>query len=191
VVGTLQTIVDDIDYEKVVERYHEDLYRFALSLVGNTDAASELTQESYCRLLASDHTLNDVSRVKSWLFTTLYRIFLGQRNHATRFPHVAISSVEHELPSLAPDVVQEMDGGIIMKALLAMEVQHRAPLSLFYLQNLSYREIADALDIPVGTVMSRLSRGKEALREILAVSAHLGVDSKIRPVNFRSPSTSS
>lgn len=163
--------MDELDYEKIVALHHHDLYRFAYSLEGNADDASELTQETYYRLLSNDRQLRDATRIKAWLFTTLYRVFLGQKRHSTRFPHLTISSVEHELPVLTPEMVNQMDGLLVMEALLEIDEHHRTPLALFYLQNLSYREIAEILDVPIGTVMSRLSRSKIALRDRLAARA--------------------
>jgi len=163
--------VDELDYEQIVALYHHDLYRFAYSLAGNADDACELTQESYYRLLSNEGQLRDPTKIKAWLFTTLYRVFLGQKHRSTRFPHLTISSVEHELPALTPEMVNEMDGLLVMEALLEIDEHHRTPLTLFYLQNLSYREIAEILDVPIGTVMSRLSRSKAALRDHLTARA--------------------
>jgi RNA polymerase sigma-70 factor, ECF subfamily len=160
--------VDERDYEKIVALYHCDLYRFAYSLAGNGDDACELTQESYYRLLSPEGQLRDPTKIKAWLFTTLYRIFLVQKNRSIRFPHLTISSVEDELPVLTPEIVNEMDGLLVMEALVEIDEHHRAPLILFYLQSLSYREIAEVLDVPIGTVMSRLSRSKVVLRDRLA-----------------------
>lgn len=175
----------ELDYEKIVALYHHDLYRFAYSLAGNTDDACELTQESYYRLLSHAGQLRDPTKIKSWLFTTLHRVFLGQKHRSSRFPHLTISSVEHELPALTPEIVNEMDGLIVMEALLEIDEHHRTPLVLFYLQNLSYREIAEILDIPIGTVMSRLSRSKVALRDHLAAQAAQRNMSNRVPLNPR------
>jgi RNA polymerase sigma-70 factor (ECF subfamily) len=175
--------VDELDYEKVVALYHCDLYRFAYSLAGNADDACELTQESYYRLLSHEGQLRDPTKIKAWLFTTLYRVFLGQKNRSIRFPHLTITSVEHELPVLTPEIVNEMDGLLVMEALLEIDEHHRTPLILFYLQNLSYREIAEVLDIPIGTVMSRLSRSKVALRDHLAARAARQNVSNRAPMN--------
>ena len=75
---------------------------------------------------------------------------------------------ELEDVTLAPETVASMDGGVVMAALQEVDEIFRAPLSLFYLEDLSYQEIAEALDVPAGTVMSRLSRGKAQLRARLA-----------------------
>ena len=160
--------MDEPDYEKIVALYHHDLYRFAYSLAGNEHDACELTQESYYRLLSNNRELRDSTKSKAWLFTTLYRLFLGEKRRNNRFPHLTLSSVESELPTLSAEMVNGMDGVIVMEALREIDEHHRAPLVLFYLQNLSYREIAKILDVPIGTVMSRLSRSKVALRNHLA-----------------------
>ena len=159
--------VDEMDYEQAVALYHEDLHRFALSLTRNPDDARDLTQESYCRLLTKSGQVRDRTKVKSWLFTTLYRVFLGWKRHEQRFPHLELIGVEHELPMLTPETVEKMDAGVVLEALQEIDEHHRTPLVLFYLQSLSYREMAEMLDVPVGTVMSRLSRAKVALRAIV------------------------
>jgi RNA polymerase sigma-70 factor (ECF subfamily) len=70
-------------------------------------------------------------------------------------------------------VVNEMDGEIVQRALLALDEIYRVPLTLFYLRQLAYREIAETLELPMGTVMSRISRGKEQLRRVLKEEAGL------------------
>ena len=161
--------VDELDYEQIVALHHESLYRFAFSLAGNPDDAAELTQEAYARLLNKSWQLRDQSRVKSWLCTTLYRIFLGWKRRESRFPHLEVLSVEKELPPLTPEIADQFDGEVAMDAALELEEHFRVPLVLHYLQCLSYREIAEVLNVPIGTVMSRLSRGKDLLRHRLMV----------------------
>jgi RNA polymerase sigma-70 factor (ECF subfamily) len=108
--------------------------------------------------------------VKTWLHTTLYREFLALRRRALRFgppPTDESPSAEEEL-QVDPEVVDKLDGAAVVDALMDIDELYRAPLVLFYLEDLSYQEISEALDIPPGTVMSRLSRGKNALRRRLA-----------------------
>jgi RNA polymerase sigma-70 factor (ECF subfamily) len=161
--------VHELDYEQIVTLHHESLYRFAFSLAGNPDDAADLTQEAYVRLLNKSWQLRDRTKVKSWLFTTLYRIFLGSKHRENRFPHVEVLSAEDELPPLTQDIADEVDGEMVMDTALDLEEHFRVPLVLHYLQCLSYREIAAILDVPIGTVMSRLSRGKDLLRQRLMV----------------------
>ena len=159
----------ELNYEQIVALHHENLYRFAFSLAGNPDDAAELTQETYFRLLNKSWQLRDRTRVKSWLFTTLYRIFLGWKRRENRFPHVEVMSVEHELPTLTPEMAAGMDGETAMDGALELEEHYRVPLVLYYLQCLTYREISELMEVPIGTVMSRLSRGKDLLRQRMMV----------------------
>jgi RNA polymerase sigma-70 factor (ECF subfamily) len=175
--------VDELDYEQLVALHHESLYRFAFSLAGNPDDAAELTQETYVRLLSKSWQLRDRTKIKSWLFTTLYRIFLGWKKHENRFPHVEVMAAEHELPPLLPDTADELDSETAMDTALDLEEHFRAPLVLYYLQCLTYREIADVLNVPIGTVMSRLSRGKDLLRQRLRIRKA----QKAQPTNITSP----
>jgi RNA polymerase sigma-70 factor (ECF subfamily) len=111
--------------------------------------------------------LRDKSKAKSWLFTTLHREFLGRRRHEDKFPKVEISAVdESELTASSPLSEKQIDGASVMSALQRLDEMYRAPLALFYLEEHSYRDIAEILEVPVGTVMSRISRGKELLRQI-------------------------
>lgn len=173
--------MDDLDYEHAVSSFYEGLYRFAFSLAGNEHDACELTQETFARLLTKGGQVRDRSKVKSWLFTTLYRIFLGWKNRAARLPHHEISSVEHELPRVTPALLDFLENDAVREALLGIEEHYRLPLTLYYLQDHSYQEIAGLLDIPIGTVMSRLSRAKTLLRAALAAKAIGGSDGIIPP----------
>src|SRR6266478_4309072 len=164
----LLTKVNEVDYEQAVSLFYEPLYGFAYSLSGNENDACELTQETFARLLAKGGQLRDGSKVKSWLFTTLYRVFLGWKSRERRLPHLEISSVEHELPPIAAEMVDIMERDTVREALLKIDERYRVPLMLYYLEEHSYEEIAELLEIPIGTVMSRLSRAKALMRECLA-----------------------
>jgi len=178
--------VNEADYEQAVATYCEALYAFAYSLTGNEDDACELTQETYCRLLTKGSQLRDPSKVKSWLFTTLYRVFLGWEQRRVRLPHLEITSVEAELPALTPAHVDVLENDALREALLELEEHYRVPLLLFYLEDHSYEEIAALLDVPIGTVMSRLSRAKGLLRQRLVARA-VGVErlNKVVPLQQR------
>jgi len=181
--------VNEADYELAVATYYETLYAFGYSLAGNADDAGELTQETYCRLLTKGGQLRDPSKVKSWLFTTLFRVFLAWKDRRARLPHFEISSVEAELPVITPAHVDVLENNAIRDALLELEEHYRLPLMLFYLNGHSYDEIAEILDVPIGTVTSRLSRAKGLLRDRLVARA-IGVkrESKILPFERKSNS---
>ncbi|MDX6766427.1 MAG: RNA polymerase sigma factor [Candidatus Methylacidiphilales bacterium] len=156
-----------LSFDQLVADYYDGLYRFALSLSQREADAADLVQQTFLRWATKGGQLRDLSKVKTWLFTTLHREFLGSRRRATRFQHHEVESVEHELPVVDSPIARQMDGALVMEALGQVEEVYRAPLGLFYLDDHSYHEIAVILGIPIGTVMSRLSRGKEQLRNIL------------------------
>lgn len=163
-------MVADLEFDHVVNDHYVMLYRFALSLTRQESDALDLTQETFAIWATKGEQLRDASKLKTWLCTTLYREFLAGRRRAKKFPHYEIGLVEHDLPTVPPRVANEIDAGTAMDALLRLDEKHRAPLLLFYVEDRSYQEIADILDLPIGTVMSRLARGKEALRAKLAAN---------------------
>jgi RNA polymerase sigma-70 factor (ECF subfamily) len=178
--------VSDPEFEQLVEAHYQPLYRFALSLTKNEDEACDLTQQTFFRWAEKGHQLRDRSKAKTWLFTTLHREFLGGRRRQVRFPHVNVEDAERELPAVSPTMVRAMDGATVMAALLDVPELYRAPLTLFYQDQHSYLEIAQILEVPLGTVMSRLSRGKEELRRRIADRQQPQSRSNVVPLNSNS-----
>ena len=160
--------VTDQEFEQVVQGHYADVFRFALSLTKREAEACDLTQESFYLLGSKGRQVEDATKLKSWLFTTCYREFLRDERHRVRFPHVELSLVEDALPDATPERVHEMDADVLMATLEQVDEIYRVPVMLFYLQGQAYKEIASILDVPIGTVMSRLARGKEQLRVLLA-----------------------
>lgn len=159
--------MEDLNSEQLVRDFYKPLYRFALSLSRKEADAGDLVQQTFYAWAAKGHQLRDANKAKSWLFTTLYRAFLTQRRHNNRFVETLDGADFIEPPHVAPSVVNALDAATLQEALYALEERYRAPLTLFYMQQHSYREIADILGIPVGTVMSRISRGKVELRKTM------------------------
>lgn len=157
------------DFEKLVADLYVPLYRFALALARNEADAVDLTQQTFYRWATKGHQLRDGAKAQSWLFSCLYREFLAQKRHSRRFvDSEEVPEPSQAEPRTAASVIDQLDGAIAQRALLALEEHYRAPLVLFYLKRHSYTEIAGILEIPIGTVMSRLARGKAKLRESLA-----------------------
>lgn len=170
------------EYEALVAAHYAPLFRFALSLARNEADASDLTQQAFYLLATKGGQIRDQAKAKSWLATTLYREFLNGRRRSNRFEHVSVEQDAAELPTVEPDLTRQLDGATAMAALQSVPEPYRAPLSLFYLQDHSYQEIAEILDIPIGTVMSRLSRGKAELRHRLTETSNA---SNIIPMRAR------
>ena len=156
------------DMTALVDGYYRPLYLFALSLSRNEASALDLTQETFYKWAVHGHKLREADKVKSWLFTTLYREFLNSQRRIQKWPHEEFVEAVHESSVPRPDAMNTADAGTVMEALQRMEEIYRVPLTLFYLDQMSYREIAVMLEVPAGTIMSRLSRGKVQLRVLLS-----------------------
>jgi len=158
----------DLDLETIVSELYSPLYRFAFALTRNETQAADLTQETFLILTRQQAQVRDVTKIKSWLFTTLRREFLRGLRSQSSHPEVELKPEHQDLLVSDSAVSQAIDAGTVLQVLAKIEESYRMVLELFYLADLSYKEIAVTLDIPIGTVMSRLSRGKEQLRTLLA-----------------------
>ena len=170
-----------MDFQELVDANHTALYRFALSLTKSQDRAADLVQQTFYRWAAKGQELRDPSRAKSWLFTTLYREVIKAHHQESLFAQVDLSEVPEAITDvdLIPD---EVDSAAVREILFSFEEIYRAPLVLFYLNQLSYREIAKTLGIPIGTVMSRISRGKARLRRRLSQEQNCCPPRKVIPM---------
>ena len=160
-------VLDDATFEEVVNAHYESLYRFAYSLAQREEDARDLTQETFAQLARKAGQIQDKSKIKSWLFTTLYRAFIDTKRWKTRHPHVEVEAANFELPVSQPEGAERIDATAARETLMKVDEVFRAPLILFYLEDHSYLEIAEVLGIPVGTVMSRISRGRAILRRLM------------------------
>jgi RNA polymerase sigma-70 factor (ECF subfamily) len=166
-------------FEQIVSEHYEPLYRFALSLTRAEADACDLTQQTFYIWATKGHQLRDRNKVKSWLFTILHREFLNIRKRAARFPHVELSDANEELPVISPEMVNKMDGARVIEFLGQVQEPYRSALSLFYMEHYSYNEIAGILEIPLGTVRSRISRGMAQLQQLI----HIGSGATSRQVS--------
>ena len=156
------------DFDGLVTQYYGPLYQFAFSLTRSEADACDLTQQTFYVWATKGHQLRDLTKVKTWLFTTLHRQFLETCRHHSRFPHEELSVVEFELPVVPPVVTSQLDGQRVLSSLAGVAENYQAPVALFYLEDYSYKEIAEILQLPLGTVKSRISRGIGQLQQLLA-----------------------
>lgn len=159
--GSPQTI------QRLVEEYYVPLYRYAYRLSGSSADAEDLTQESFCKAQFNFDQLRDVSRARSWLFSILRNAYL-HRVRAERqqkcVPLESVGDLAEPLPPTLPDIDPER----LQQALNDLPEAFRTPIILYYFEDFGYRDIAEQMDLPMGTVMSRLARAKAYLRERLA-----------------------
>ena len=162
------------EFEELVDQYYQALYRFGISLAKNPDRAADLVQQTFVIWAQKGHQLKDRSKAKTWLFTTLYREHLTNSRRSRRNPEFEIGEMEYEIGGEEDHTDRKLDAQRAVKLLGRLDEAFRAPLTLFYLQQHSYKEIAEILDVPMGTVMSRISRGKEQLRKDMHSSKDAG-----------------
>jgi RNA polymerase sigma factor (sigma-70 family) len=153
-------------FEAIVSEHYETLYRFALSLTRAESDARDLTQQTFYIWATKGHQLRDISKVKTWLFTTLHRAFLVARRRQIKFPHDDLELVVEQLPALSWEPGRQEDWSQVLAALARVDDVYQAAVALFYLEDCSYKEVAAILEVPVGTVKSRLARGIAQLQEI-------------------------
>src|SRR5215467_12963141 len=161
----------DPEFESLVKTYYRGLYRFGFSLTGNEADACDLAQETFYVWANKRHQLKNPAKVKAWLFTTLHRQFLQTRRHQARFKDEPIDESSSDFPRLPADCVDRIDAQTLLTFLGQLDENYRAPLVLYYLEDLSYNEIADTLAVPLGTVQSRISRAKIKLLQLLNETA--------------------
>ena len=152
----------------IADSLYSSLYQFALGLTKSESDAAHLVQQTFLTFSQRWDQIRDFSMVKCWLFTTLRRHFLIKIRGHKKHPEMQFLPGVHDLPAEDPEVWRSLDARTVQEALLQVDEKYRVALELFYLSNLSYREIAVILGIPIGTVMSRLSRGKAQLKWILS-----------------------
>jgi len=150
-------------FEELVKLYYRDLYRFGFSLTGNEADASDLTQETFYVWARKGHQLRNPENVKTWLFTTLHREFLKTCRRRKRFPHETINETVQDLPHVPVACVERLDAQTLLSILGELADDYRSVLVLYYVEDLSYKEIAEVLVVPLGTVQSRIARAKAQL----------------------------
>jgi len=163
-----------LEFEDLVTLYYRDLYRFALSMTRSEADASDLTQQTFYVWAIKGHQLRDPANVKSWLFTTLHREFLQGLRRQSYFADTDWTEAAERSHPVSSELVDRIDARTMLRFLTQIDESFRAPLVLFFLQQLSYKQIAKALEIPLGTVQSRIARAKAHLYQLLTHATRKG-----------------
>lgn len=158
-------------FEIIVREHYEPLFRFAMTLTRVESDARDLTQQTFYVWATKGHQLRDITKVKTWLFTTLNRVFLAGQRKQIRFPHHNVEEVSQELPAISPELIDQADCSQVLPTLAKVDEVYQAAMALYYLEDHSYKDIAVVLDVPIGTVKSRIARGIAQLRELFLRAA--------------------
>ncbi len=155
-----------LEIGQLVRDYHQIVYRCAFRLAGSVADAEDLTQQVFLVAQQKLGQVRQADRIRSWLLMILRNCFL---KGCQRQRLVLSADMKLNLDSLPSEAAEEtnIDGERLQAALNLLPPNYRLALVLFYFEECSYREIAERLDTPIGTVMSRLARGKAFLREKL------------------------
>jgi RNA polymerase sigma-70 factor (ECF subfamily) len=161
------------DLDALVRTWRQPLYRHALHILKDPDAAFDAVQDVFVRAMREPRFFDASFQRKAWLFRVTRNLcFNWVRNHRRRAALVPFADPPRApVPDPVAQVEAKEQHANMAIALSSLSPPHREVLELRYFRDLSYGEIADALHIELGTVMSRLSRAKDALAAVLAEAA--------------------
>jgi RNA polymerase sigma-70 factor (ECF subfamily) len=180
------------DFQNEAMPHLDALYRYALRLTRNEKDAEDLLQDTFLRAFRFWGNYQKGTNCKAWLFRIMKNLFLNKVDKRKRSPEpTSLDDTEEwylysQLKEAGPDAVREDPAAIfelkdwteqIQQAIDRLPDEFREPLVLFDGEGLSYQEIADLLEVPIGTVRSRLNRARKKLQRELA-PAMLGQDGK-------------
>jgi RNA polymerase sigma-70 factor (ECF subfamily) len=155
------------DHRSQLIQHVPRLRRYARALTGERAAADDLVQDTLERALNKFHLWRHGSDLRAWLFTVMHNIYVNQVR-ARAADRLDFSGEELRVPALQATAIERLEMRDIESALRRLPEDQRAVVLLVGLEQFSYEEAARALRIPVGTVMSRLARGRERLRTMLS-----------------------
>lgn len=167
-------------FNELVKKYEKQVYNFAYRLTGNYDDANDIAQEAFLRVYNAIGSFRGDASFTTWLFRITTNVFLDDRKRARAHPHASLdeymeleeSSVARQIedPSPSPEAITEEKerAQILQTAIHSLPDYQRAMVNLYHTQQKSYEEIAEIMDLPIGTVKSRLNRARLALKEKLS-----------------------
>ena len=155
------------DFEKVVLPHLTYLYRVAFCLVRkNKEDSEDLVQETIIKAYKSFHQLHHIEKCRAWLTSILYNTFINKFRKEKEDPVIVEPIEEGAVYQEDPEnkILGEVMYQEVLKALFELPEEYSTVVIFSDMQNLSYKEIAEILGVPIGTVRSRLSRGRQLLR---------------------------
>lgn len=143
------------------------LRRYALVLCRERDDAEELVQECLAKALASADTFRRDADLRAWLFGILHATYVGSARRFQRRVRAAEAVAAADPDIVPPAQIQRSELAAALRALAQLPEEQRQVLALIVIEGMTYEEAADILAIPVATVMARLGRGRERLRQLM------------------------
>jgi RNA polymerase sigma-70 factor (ECF subfamily) len=161
------------EFEELAMPLLNSAYNLARWLVRNDHDAEDLVQETYLKAFRNFHSFQSGTNFRAWMYRILRNTFLTSRTGSRAAQNVSLDS-EEEGPELAIEnetpetiLVKRLDSQLVQSAIENLPVHYRETLLLCDVEEMPYRQIAEILSIPIGTVMSRLARARKLVRESL------------------------
>ncbi|HUJ74938.1 MAG TPA: RNA polymerase sigma factor [bacterium] len=156
------------DLSRQLEQHIPRLRRYAQALVGDAARADDLVQDCLERAWSKGHLFRPGSNLQAWLFTILHNLHANAARRYNSRPALVALADDFQAPPVRPSQVEAYQVGELKEALNKVSEDQRQVLLMVGMEQMTYEEVAQALGIPIGTVMSRLHRGRERLRELLS-----------------------
>lgn len=167
-------------FDQLVEQYEKRVFNFAYRMAGNYDDANDVAQEAFIRVFNSIHTFRGDANFSTWLYRIVTNVYLDERKRAKSHLHTPLDDyieleentvtrqVEDTGPSPADLAEQQERQDLLQGAIQSLPDYQRVMVVLYHVESKSYEEIAEIMNLPIGTVKSRLNRARLALKEKLA-----------------------
>jgi RNA polymerase sigma-70 factor (ECF subfamily) len=157
------------EFAGLLEEHLPRMRRYALALTRNPDRADDLVQTALVRAIAKQHLFQPGTNLRAWLFTLIHHQHVNEvRQSAKQGMSVNIEDVSKDLVAVAnPSAARQLKE--LDEAIAKLPVEQRQVLLLVGLEGMAYEEVAAILMVPIGTVRSRLSRGRSALRQLMGM----------------------
>lgn len=178
------------DQQHAVEQHITALRRYAYVLVGDTTEADDMVQECLTRALSKVRVWRQIRNVRAFLFTIMHNLHVdGLRRKANGYVTVPLDGISEQDLVSGPRQQAALELSELARAMRQLPDSQREAISLVCIEGMSYREVANVTSVPVGTVMSRLSRGRETLRRLTGEEAYRRAEPKIGAVAERRRAT--
>ena len=175
---------DRAAFDTLVSQYEQRAYQYAFRLTRDQDEACDVVADAFVRVYSAVKNFKGKSTFSTWLYRIVSNVYFDRRKRERRHTHLSLDAPVGpgegralDLPDTGdgPDEIMEQGArqDALNRALDSLPELHRAMLVMFHLEGLSYIEIAEALDLPVGTVKSRLNRARVALRDEVGTAMEL------------------
>ena len=171
--ASIQDSEERDNFREFLLPHFQVIYRSALRLSGNEHDAEDLVQETFYSGIKKFHQIKDREKTKYWLFSILRNLFLKdveKKKHRAEIDFDLVCGRLQDNKNLERDLLIEEVKSKIQEVLETLNERLKTPIALFYFEGKSYKEISETLEVPIGTVMSRIARAKVHLKRELTQS---------------------